>query len=304
MKQETSSKFAEILKAAQEKANQGQTAKTEAKTEPEAKEEPKQEEPKPAAEPSKMQSFTIIWHEGTGEFDGQTFATWNGANQAMSKIYRSHSGPGYTKVKVNVKWENGAEITDRCDCSDSSGDFSAKRETIGQYLSRQNSVMYASNLEQGSRNALSFEDALGTAEQKKDRIIAEETSKITTDFTVEQNGIELSGLTIDDILNDTPKANFCAPIAFELPQTKAQTISEETVKICKDIASENKTVAFEIERYSEYSFAVFGDTKPIKEDLKRLGGKFNPCLKYGESKRSGWIFSLRHLEAVRKFLVV
>jgi hypothetical protein len=76
----------------------------------------------------------------------------------MTAIYKSHEGAGYTKVKICVKWADGSEITDRADCSDSSGDFCAKRETIGEYLSRQNSVMYASNLQVGDRAKLSFKD--------------------------------------------------------------------------------------------------------------------------------------------------
>lgn len=39
--------------------------------------------------------------------------------------------------------------------------------------------------------------------------------------------------------------------------------------------------------YSEKSFAVVGNTRPIKEDLKRLGGRFNAKLNCG----CGWIFS-------------
>lgn len=38
--------------------------------------------------------------------------------------------------------------------------------------------------------------------------------------------------------------------------------------------------------YSDKSIAIYGDTKPIKDDLKSLGGRFNPKLKDGP----GWIF--------------
>jgi hypothetical protein len=50
--------------------------------------------------------------------------------------------------------------------------------------------------------------------------------------------------------------------------------------------------------YSEKSFAVIGKTKDIKEDLARLGGKFNKYLKCG----AGWIFSNKNLDAVVSFL--
>lgn len=119
-------------------------------------------EPTPQAEkPTKkvrLESFTILWHEGTNEYQNKTVTTWKEADSMMKRIYYSHEGAGYTKVKINVIWKNGAAITDRADCSDSSGDYCGNRETIGQYLSRQNSVMYDSNLQVGDRVNLSFED--------------------------------------------------------------------------------------------------------------------------------------------------
>lgn len=50
--------------------------------------------------------------------------------------------------------------------------------------------------------------------------------------------------------------------------------------------------------YSDKAFAVIGDTKPIKDTLKGLGGKFNPYLKCG----AGWIFNLKKLDDVQKTL--
>jgi len=45
--------------------------------------------------------------------------------------------------------------------------------------------------------------------------------------------------------------------------------------------------------YSDRSFAVFGDTKPIKEELKELGGRFNKYLKHDGLTKVGWIFPLK-----------
>lgn len=55
----------------------------------------------------------------------------------------------------------------------------------------------------------------------------------------------------------------------------------------------------EIVEYSEKAIAVFGETKEIKDQLKELGGKFNPALKYNGGKRSGWIFSKKQADKVR-----
>lgn len=56
----------------------------------------------------------------------------------------------------------------------------------------------------------------------------------------------------------------------------------------------------EIVDYSEKAIAVFGNTKAIKEQLKGLGGRFNPSLNYNGEKRAGWIFSKKQAEAVRE----
>jgi hypothetical protein len=50
--------------------------------------------------------------------------------------------------------------------------------------------------------------------------------------------------------------------------------------------------------YSAKAIAVVGDTKPIKNELKKLGGKFNPRLSCG----AGWIFSAKKREEVEKLL--
>ena len=48
---------------------------------------------------------------------------------------------------------------------------------------------------------------------------------------------------------------------------------------------------FLIVDYSQKALAIFGDTKPIKDQLKALGGRFNPKLTHEGSKQAGWIFS-------------
>lgn len=53
-----------------------------------------------------------------------------------------------------------------------------------------------------------------------------------------------------------------------------------------------------IENYSDKSFVVRGETKPHKDKLKELQGKWNSNLTGG----GGWIFSNKHREAVNKYL--
>ncbi|SED11388.1 hypothetical protein SAMN04489761_4317 [Tenacibaculum sp. MAR_2009_124] len=52
---------------------------------------------------------------------------------------------------------------------------------------------------------------------------------------------------------------------------------------------------FQIIDYSEKAIAVIGDTKPIKDDLKKLGGRFNFRLSCG----AGWIFPKTKQEEVK-----
>ena len=50
--------------------------------------------------------------------------------------------------------------------------------------------------------------------------------------------------------------------------------------------------------YSEKAFAVVGDTKSVKEELKKMGGRFNSKLSCG----CGWIFSNKMREDVERFI--
>lgn len=53
-----------------------------------------------------------------------------------------------------------------------------------------------------------------------------------------------------------------------------------------------------VEEYTDRSVVVRGDTRPLKEDLKKLGGKYNSRLK-GEP---GWIFPKSKQNDIVKFI--
>ena len=53
-----------------------------------------------------------------------------------------------------------------------------------------------------------------------------------------------------------------------------------------------------VEEYSEYSVVVRGETRKYKEDLKKLGGKYNSRLRDGP----GWIFSKRAENNIKSFI--
>lgn len=85
------------------------------------------------------------------------------------------------------------------------------------------------------------------------------------------------------------------------PKAKKSSVKPEKVEEAKEM--EAVTVeGLEIVDYSEKAIAVFGDTKAIKEQLKELGGRFNPSLNYNGEKRAGWIFSKKKADEVRNLM--
>lgn len=76
-----------------------------------------------------------------------------------------------------------------------------------------------------------------------------------------------------------PTMSQASPAADKGPELEAPPVEAGTVQIID---------------YSEKAFAVIGDTKPIKDLLKDLGGSFNARLRCG----AGWIFSKKRLTAV------
>lgn len=64
------------------------------------------------------------------------------------------------------------------------------------------------------------------------------------------------------------------------------------------MSSANKFDDISIEKYSENSIVVIGNSRKYKEDLKKLGGKYNANLKNGP----GWIFMKKNEKDVLSFI--
>lgn len=85
------------------------------------------------------------------------------------------------------------------------------------------------------------------------------------------------------------------------PKAKKSSVKPEKVEEAKEV--EAVTVeGLEIVDYSEKAIAVFGDTKAVKDQLKKLGGRFNPSLNYNGEKRAGWIFSKKQADKVKELI--
>lgn len=54
--------------------------------------------------------------------------------------------------------------------------------------------------------------------------------------------------------------------------------------------------------YSDKAIALFGDTKAIKEQIKGIGGRFNPFLNNNGQKEAGWILPATKREAALKLI--
>ena len=81
--------------------------------------------------------------------------------------------------------------------------------------------------------------------------------------------------------------------------TNQQAKVKDSVKTVK---AETVAGDFIIVDYSEKSIAVFGDTQPIKDFLRALGGCFNARLMYKDEKRAGWVFPKKQEQKVRYLL--
>jgi hypothetical protein len=94
--------------------------------------------------------------------------------------------------------------------------------------------------------------------------------------------IERYALTAGD------EANICVPQVQEDATTVPDAVTGD----------------FIIVDYSEKALAVFGDTKPVKDELKALGGRFNPKLMHEGTKKTGWIFSKSKEQELKNLLNV
>jgi hypothetical protein len=75
-------------------------------------------------------------------------------------------------------------------------------------------------------------------------------------------------------------------------------LSEQEFNDVKAAMKEEDKPSLTIVDYSEKAFAVIGNTRECKDELKRLGGRFNGKLSCG----AGWIFSNKSRQAVEAFI--
>ena len=85
------------------------------------------------------------------------------------------------------------------------------------------------------------------------------------------------------------------------------TVASGYIKAEVKAASVNNTpIPFtgkiDIVNYSEKAIALFGDTKPVKDQLKAMGARFNPFLNYNGVKTAGWILPATKIDQIRHLI--
>lgn len=95
-------------------------------------------------------------------------------------------------------------------------------------------------------------------------------------------------------------------------EPKAIKPKAEVTEAVKPKAKEKKekeptkktTPKYMVMDYSEKCVALFGDTKPIKDELKKMGGRFNANLRpfASEDRVPGWVFPKKCKEDLMKLV--
>ena len=122
------------------------------------------------------------------------------------------------------------------------------------------------------------------------------TSKTSAKATAKaESKVTAKKTTKTEVKKEVAKAKAAKKTAkVEAPEVEVIKINKRTI---------NK-LGLQYVDYSEKSFAIIGKTKPIKEELKSLKGRFNAHLTVDGEQVAGWVFAKRNIEPVKKSLYI
>ena len=124
--------------------------------------------------------------------------------------------------------------------------------------------------------------------KKTSKTSAKATAKAESKLTAKKT-------TKTEVKKEVAKAKAAKKTAkVEAPEVEVIKINKRTI---------NK-LGLQYVDYSEKSFAIIGETKPIKEELKSLKGRFNAHLTVDGEQVAGWVFAKRNIEPVKKSLYI
>lgn len=112
--------------------------------------------------------------------------------------------------------------------------------------------------------------------------------ELNQEYRMEDYVIEKENMASVLIYQRTRNKDYSPKLPTETKPVKNNNVAVKTISV----------QGLELIDYSEKSFAIIGETKPIKETLKTLGGTFNGRLSCGP----GWIFSKSRIDTVKQTL--
>jgi len=141
---------------------------------------------------------------------------------------------------------------------------------------------------------------LRTKEFRQTDVIRPLSQKFGTGYYFDENNLRfLTGFQVG-LLQSTADL-LAKKVRNEKEEDENIRVKEKT-KVQPTSVATTLTSSFFIVDYSPKALAIFGDTRPIKEQLKALGGRFNPRLTHNEKKQAGWIFQKTKEVEIRNLL--
>lgn len=98
------------------------------------------------------------------------------------------------------------------------------------------------------------------------------------------------------------RAGFIDALAYTAGNEENIRLDSPQPKHTQDATPMTVQGDFIIVNYSEKAIALFGDTKPIKDQLWDIGGRYNGRLTFNGDKRPGWIFPKAKEAQVRELI--
>lgn len=132
--------------------------------------------------------------------------------------------------------------------------------------------------------------------QSKEKVKSTKKTIMTTQEQIKELNAQIASLT--NAFNTL--LSMQEPKATKKTEPKPKATKKAEPKARK--SAKNAKPNIEMLQYSDKSYAIIGDTKPIKDILKENGGRFCPFLTVDGQKTAGWIFNLKNAEKVEKVL--